>query len=387
MSSNNKQSKKGGASSHLRPCKTAYCDKHNERMDENPSNKNIRHEFSSNNTIWKDPGVPNLVTLDRQIRNDYYKAHGRHMPERGPSKASPLKESVTMMPNGGKETDEIQRRIINRIENEFHIHCIRMYNHRDEYCDETGEFNWHGHEVWDMYDHHNHRIRTLSRSECRKWQDIVAEETGMPRGNPAYETRRKWLSANEYKIACQEVEIAKNEEKIEETAHDVDEQFMLKDALESHIHGLESKKVKLEKENAELEEKTEELQKKYNVISKCYAIGVNLYRTIVIQLQEIVDSTTRTPMEVVGFFVETEKLTLTSPGGQPVEHEAERYIVNVKNTKGEILSIIAKNDDYYKAPADSLQRAISKLFANINGQQRQVIRSMTKKQKKPGPQL
>ena len=48
-------SKKGGASSHLRPCKTAYCDKHNERKDKNPTNSNIRPEFSDNNSLWKDP--------------------------------------------------------------------------------------------------------------------------------------------------------------------------------------------------------------------------------------------------------------------------------------------------------------------------------------------
>ena len=208
-------SKKGGASSHLRPCKTAYCDKHNERKDMNPSNSNIRPEFSKNNSVWKADDVPNLVTLDRQIRKDYYDAHERHMPDRGPSKASPLKESVTLMPDGSKDTDEIQRRIVERIEKEFGIRCIRMYNHRDEYCDETGEYNWHGHEVWDMYDHKNHRMLTLSRADCRKWQDIVAEETGMPRGNPAYETRRKWLSANEYKIKKQNESIDEKKAEVE----------------------------------------------------------------------------------------------------------------------------------------------------------------------------
>ena len=208
-------SKKGGASSHLRPCKTAYCDKHNERKDMNPSNSNIRPEFSKNNSVWKADDVPNLVTLDRQIRKDYYDAHERHMPDRGPSKASPLKESVTLMPDGSKKTDEIQRMIVERIEKEFGIRCVRMYNHRDEYCEETGEYNWHGHEVWDMYDHKNHRMLTLSRADCRKWQDIVAEETGMPRGNPAYETRRKWLSANEYKIKKQNESIDEKKAEVE----------------------------------------------------------------------------------------------------------------------------------------------------------------------------
>ena len=240
-------SKKGGASSHLRPCKVAYCDKHNERLDRNPSNSNIRPEFSANNSTWKDPDVPNLVTLDRQIRNDYFGAHGRHMPERGPSKASPLKESVTLMPNGGTETDEIQRRIVNRIENEFHIRCIRMYNHRDEYCDETGEFNWHGHEVWDMYDHENHRMVALTRENCRKWQDIVAQETGMPRGNPAYETRRKWLTANEYKIKKQNESIEKKKADLEQMNAMVEQKTAEVETLKKQVREKEEELAKAAK--------------------------------------------------------------------------------------------------------------------------------------------
>lgn len=209
-----KQSVKGGASSHLRPCKVSFCDIHNERLDENPSNKNIRPEYSPNNSVWKDPCVPSLVALDRQIREDYYRAHGRHLPERGPSKASPLKESVTLMPHGGKDTDEIQKRIVARLEKKFHIHCVRRYNHRDEYCEEIQSYNWHGHEIWVMYDYENQRMITLSRDDCREWQDIVAEETGMPRGNPAYETRRKWLSATEYKIKQKEEALEELEKEI-----------------------------------------------------------------------------------------------------------------------------------------------------------------------------
>lgn len=240
-------SKKGGASSHLRPCKVAYCDKHNERLDKNPSNSNIRPEFSENNSIWKAPDVPNLVTLDRQIRKDYYVANGRRMPERGPSKASPLKESVTLMPNGSKETDEIQRRIVMRIEMEFGIRCIRMFNHRDEYCEETGESNWHGHEVWDMYDHENHRMLALSRADCRRWQDIVAEETGMPRGNPAYETRRKWLTANEYKIKQQNEAIAKKKADLEQMNAMVEQKTAEVEALENQIREKEEDLAKTAK--------------------------------------------------------------------------------------------------------------------------------------------
>ena len=240
-------SKKGGASSHLRPCKVAYCDKHNERLDENPSNKNIRPEFSTRNSVWKDPDVLNLVTLDRQIRKDYFIHNNRHMPNRGPSKASPLKESVTLMPNGDFATDEIQKKIVARIEKEFGIRCVRLYNHRDEYCDETGEYNWHGHEVWDMYDHENHRMVALSRADCRKWQDIVAEETGMPRGNPAYETRRKWLTANEYKIKQQNESIAKKKADLEEMNALVEQKAAEVEALKIQVRKKEEELAKTTK--------------------------------------------------------------------------------------------------------------------------------------------
>lgn len=249
-----KTSMKGGASSHLRPCKVAYCDKHNERLDENPSNKNIRPEFMENNRLWKALDVPNLVTLDRQIRKDYYIAHGRHLPERGSSKASPLKESVTLMPNGSIETDEIQRRIVNRIEKEFGIRCIRRYNHRDEFCNETGEFNWHGHEVWDMYDHKNHCMIKLSRADCRKWQDIVAEETGMPRGIPAYETRRKWLDANYYKIMKQEEDLQQKREEMNKLDERLRQQKEEEQARGEHLRQLDADRQAMDERLSQKEE-------------------------------------------------------------------------------------------------------------------------------------
>lgn len=388
---NKNLSKKGGASSHLRPCKVAFCDKHNERLDANPSNKNIRPQFSVNNSTWKAPDCPNLVTLDRQIRKDYLANNGRHLPNRGASKASPLKESVTLMPGGGKDTDIIQQRIIARVEKEFGIRCIRRYNHRDEYCEETGTFNWHGHEVWDMYDHERHRMIVLSRNDCRKWQDIVAEETGMPRGTPAYETRRKWLSANEYKLRCQQAKIdeqekiiAKNEEKIENTEDEFDAQLNLKESLDKHIRKLESEKAELKKEKERLEEKNKELIKTYKTFEAAFSIGKKLNRSIVAQLQDVFDRTSDEPMEVVGFFIETQMMNLISPTGQPIEHEVDKYVVKYKNSQGEIHSVVANKDDFYKASNHSLQRGISQLFANLNSHQMSVLKAVKQQRNKTG---
>lgn len=295
------------------------------------------------------------------------------------------------MPGGGKDTDIIQQRIIARVENEFGIRCIRRYNHRDEYCDETGTFNWHGHEVWDMYDHERHRMIVLSRNDCRKWQDIVAEETGMPRGTPAYETRRKWLSANEYKLRCQQAKIdeqekiiAKNEEKIEKTEDEFDVQLNLKESLNKHIHKLESEKEELEKENVLLDGKNKELRKTYRMVSAAFSIGKKLNRSIVAQLQDVFDRTSDEPMEVVGFFIETQMMNLISPTGQPIEHEVDKYVVKYKNSQGEIHSVVANKDDFYKASNHSLQRGISQLFANLNSQQMSILKAVKQQRKKTG---
>lgn len=384
-------SKKGGASSHLRPCKVSFSDKHNERLDEHPTNRNIRPEYSANNSTWKASDCPNLVKLDRQIRNDFFIFNKRHLPGRGKSKASPLKESVTLMPNGDKGTDEVLIRIIDRIEKEFGIRCIRWYNHRDEFCEETNTFNWHSHEVWDMYDHENHRMIMLSRNDCRKWQDIVAEETGMPRGNPAYETHRKGLSANEYKLRCQQAKIdeqekiiAKNEEKIENTEDEFDAQLNLKESLDKHIRKLESEKAELKKEKERLEEKNKELIKTYKTFEAAFSIGKKLNRSIVAQLQDVFDRTSDEPMEVVGFFIETQMMNLISPTGQSIEHEVDKYVVKYKNSQGEIHSVVANKDDFYKASNHSLQRGISQLFANLNSHQMSVLKAVKQQRKKTG---
>lgn len=391
MKNNKISSKKGGASSHLRPCKVAFSDKHNERLYPTPSNKNIRPIFTVNNSSWKAPDCPNLVKLDRQIRKDYLLHNGRHLPNRGASKASPLKESVTLLPDGGKNTDIIQQRIIDRVEKEFGIRCIRRYIHRDEYCEETGTFNWHGHEVWDMYDHEKHKMVVLSRNDCRKWQDIVADETGMPRGNPSYETRRKWLSANEYKLRCQQAKIdeqekiiAKNEEKIEKTEDEFDAQLNLKESLDKHIHKLESEKEELKKEKERLEEKNKELINTYKTFEAATSIGMKWNRSIVAQLQDVFDRTSNEPMKVVGFFIETQKMNLISPTGQPIEHEVDKYVVKYKNSQGEIHSVVANKDDFYKASNHSLQRGISQLFANLNSQQMSILKAVKQQRKKTG---
>jgi hypothetical protein len=376
---------KGGASSHLRPCKVAYCDKHNTREDETPSNKNIRPEFSQKNTSWADPNVQNLVALDRQIRKDYFKNHGRNLPARGPSKASPIKESVTLMPNGSRQTDEIEKRIVARIERAFGIRCLRCFIHRDEYCEETGTFNWHCHEVWDMYDYSRHRIVQLSRKDLRKWQDIVAEETGMPRGIPSYETGRKWLAANDYKLEMlleeiekKEKEIMEKEEELERIGMDVEQEFMLKESLERHNAGLAAERKDSEKRIKELSIQSGREEDKIRLAGR-------ISKPILEKLQSICNQYSSDPLQVEDFHITENRLECLSPTGEKSQLTKYSYDIIVTDAQNNHRRIVVNQDDFYQS-SSKLKQKISLLFLKLPGITKDILKEI-KPKKNVGPHL
>ena len=229
-----KLSIKGGASSHLRPCLLRNSDKHNFREGSHFTNENIVTSLSYLNSYWRDPSVPNLAQFDRLIREDYKATHGRRLAVKGRKRPSPIKESVTVLPNGSPDIDKVHLSLVKRLEKKYGVRCLRWAIHRDEYFDRKGTFNYHAHEVWAFYDLDNHRYITLSRADLCQWQDIVAEETGMPRGRSARETGRKWLSHNEYKISEQEKEMEENQKAIYELEQNIK-------AMETSLQSLNEK--------------------------------------------------------------------------------------------------------------------------------------------------
>ena len=256
-----KLSVQGGASSHLRPCIIGKSDAHNFRLDPNPTNQNIQPSLSHLNTTWADSSVPDLVEYDKKIRDDFFRANGRHMASRGRSKASPIKESVTNLPDGSMATTEMQKRYIKRIEEKFGVHCIRAAIHRDEYFERGGTFNNHGHEVWDFYDPLKHRMIRLTRADCRMWQDIVHEETKMPRGTPAYETRRRWYPPYEYKIRQQLEDLANNEKKLEEIKQNLAQAQAEQDSLDKQIKQGQAFKEFMTKNSVDFIQKLKKMHK------------------------------------------------------------------------------------------------------------------------------
>lgn len=374
------KSVKGGASIHTRPCKVTYCDKHNLRFDENPSNKNIRPEFSARNSSWIDPSAPNLVALDKQIRKDYFMCRGRHLPSRGPSKASPIKESVTRMPNGEITTDEIHKRITNRIEKEFGIRCIRRYNHRDEFCEETGTFNFHGHEVWDFYDYEQHRIVQLDRAQMRLWQDIVAEETGMPRGNRAYETHRKWISANEYKLRKQletieekNQEIKAKEEEWDNVGMQVEQEFMIKEGLEKYNSSLAAENKSLQRQNLKLQAQNADKQDKI-------LLGEKVELVIKTGLQKIFDH------YLPSVRVEDFRILSEIKEAQNGEYEELKYMIHFTDASGNRKVLIVDKNDYFDKGKSALARKISYFFICLPQPQMGILKE-TQEAKISGPKF
>ena len=361
------KSVKGGASSHIRPCKVSFCDKHNMRLDSHPSNRNIHSEFSKKNTVWVDPAVPNLVALDKRIRKDYFKYNGRKLPTSGPTKASPIKETVTIMPSGDPLTDEIQKRITDRIEKRFGVRCIRRYNHRDEFCKETRTFNWHGHEVWDFFDYRSHRIIQLNRRDMREWQDIVAEETGMPRGNPAEKTHRTWLTATEYKIQEIEKDYLKKQEALECVGEEVSQEFILKESLEKHNEALSL-------ENQKLKAKNDEAQKRYEEKKK---LAAEIDNQIKNEIQSILDKYLEPGYVLVDYRIISKRKESISPYGKVENYEDLSYVIVVNSPGGKPLEAEIKQDDYYRSNNKAIM-AISRFFFGMPPFHKKVVTAYKK---------
>jgi hypothetical protein len=217
-----KSSIKGGACCNTKACNLGYSDAHNLRLSNcnltpNP-NINIHTELSSNNTIWIDDQVPNLRNLDKSIRKDYanverYKEYPkgsgkmvpyyRELPSKGKTAASPIKESILLLPNNEKKCDEMVKDFIKNCENKFGVKCVRFAVHRDEkYTNpDTGEtrFNCHAHIVWNFYNYQTHDIYKMSKDDMRLMNDWASECTGMQRGRDARLTGAEHLSVVEFK--------------------------------------------------------------------------------------------------------------------------------------------------------------------------------------------
>lgn len=223
------ESQKGGECANTEGCKVHASDKHNNREIENNKNKTIRPELTHLNSVWMDPTLPSLSAYDKAIRKDYYsveqvdklgRKYHRSLPTKGKTAASPLKETILLLPTNGPETDAMVNAFVEKVEQLTGWKAVRKFVHRDERFDDpdTGKstFNKHAHIVWDCYDWKKHEVKKAFRGAMRKMQDYAAEVTGMPRGVPAELTNAKHQTVLEYKNSQERQRAAALEKKIKE---------------------------------------------------------------------------------------------------------------------------------------------------------------------------
>ena len=223
------ESQKGGECANTEGCKVHASDRHNNREIENNKNKTIRPELTPLNSVWMDPTLPSLSAYDKAIRRDYYsveqvdklgRKYHRSLPTKGKTAASPLKETILLLPTNGPETDAMVNAFVEKVEQLTGWKAVRKFVHRDERFDDpdTGKstFNNHAHIVWDCYDWQQHEIKKAYRGAMRKMQDYAAEVTGMPRGVPAELTNAKHQTVLEYKNSQERQRAAALEKKIKE---------------------------------------------------------------------------------------------------------------------------------------------------------------------------
>ena len=240
------QSKKGACSSNTQTAK-ANCLAHNRRdnsTEKVPSyvNQNRSH---LNRTIFEDElikGRKSIVPLIHAAEKLYTEKIGQKCQK----SFAPFREACLHLKEG--ITDEQLMDFKSKVERETEWKVIGIWLHEDEghakskYIEgeEGFEINHHAHVLFSCQDLTTGKAIRADRKKLSKMQDILAEATGMERGNKASETGRRHRSAMEQRIYIQEQRIAELEECTRE----------------------------METEMAVVEEKRKELWKEFSFVSK-----------------------------------------------------------------------------------------------------------------------
>lgn len=205
-----KGSKKGACSSNTQTAK-ANCLAHNRRdnsTEKVPSyvNKNRSH---LNRIIFEDDiikGRKSIVPLVHAAEKLYTEKTGQKCQK----SFAPFREACLHLKEG--ITNEQLMDFKAKVEQETKWKVIGIYLHEDEghakskYIEgeEGFEINHHAHVLFSCQDLNTGKAIRADRKKLSKMQDILAEATGMERGNKASETGRRHRSAMEQRIYSQE---------------------------------------------------------------------------------------------------------------------------------------------------------------------------------------
>ena len=208
-------SKKGACSSNTQPAK-ANCLAHNRREGHTPSYVNP-HLTHLNRTVFEDAAVSgrkSIVPLAKRAEKDYTAKTGQKCQK----SFTPFRESCLVVRAG--TTDAQLMAFKEKAERLLGWRCLGIWMHLDEghaksrYIEGEDGFatNSHAHVLWDCIDHATGKAVRPTRSAFSRMQDLLAESTGMERGNKAKDTGRTRRTASEQRIHSLEQRITQLEQ-------------------------------------------------------------------------------------------------------------------------------------------------------------------------------
>lgn len=245
----NKGSKKGACSAHVETAK-ANCLQHARREGHIPSYVNP-HLTSTNRTVFEDDRIKlrkSIVPLMKHAELEYTEKTGQKCQK----SFTPFREDVLRLKPG--ITDEQLLTFKEKAEALTGWKVLGIWLHQDEghfhskYIegDEDFDINYHAHVLYDCVNHETGKAIRPQRKYFSIRQDLLAESTGMERGNRASETGIRHQKSAQERAANIEERIEKFERKAEE--------FKLK----AEEAGEQYKKIQIEIQ------KLKEQSKKYN---------------------------------------------------------------------------------------------------------------------------
>lgn len=224
---------------------------------------------ANNRTIYEDDliaGRKSIVPLVHRAEKEYTAKTGQKCQKT----FAPFRESCLVVKDGTTDAQLMDFKA--KAEKALGWKCIGIWLHQDEghakskYVegDDGYAINHHAHMLWDCVDHETGKAIRATKSQLSVMQDLLAEATGMERGNRAAETGRAHRTAMQQRIHAEEQRI----ERLEAVAAQKNQ-----DTKENLIDGLASlvgrgRKKTIEAQKAEISRLTGELQARDRIIGQ-----------------------------------------------------------------------------------------------------------------------
>lgn len=258
-----KGSKKGACSSNTQTAK-ANCLAHNRRNQSTEKvpgyvNKNRSH---LNRTIFEDEiikGKKSIVPLVHAAEKLYTEKTGQKCQK----SFAPFREACLHLKEGITDAQLLDFKA--KVEKETKWKVIGIWLHEDEghmnskYIEGNEDFsvNHHAHVLFSCQDLNTGKAIRADRKKLSKMQDILAEATGMERGNKASETGRRHRSAMEQRLYAQE-------QRIEELETKASQQWQSVNNADETLKQIQWRNEQEEEERKRIKAKQEADLKAYN---------------------------------------------------------------------------------------------------------------------------